>query len=150
MTFELSDVKKSYRLLYERKPRSVQGTVSLIFSSYCGNDEVLFYRGVRGSMEDTGLEWIGQEHSGIDDAKNTARLAWKMLQDGWVVEPSERSQSGGMEETKGTPVLFGPKEQKPMVPATAYIPAALVRNGLSVGVTAPLCKCGKRSRKVSP
>jgi inhibitor of KinA sporulation pathway (predicted exonuclease) len=33
-------------------------------------------------MEDVGLIFIGQEHSGLTDAQNTARLALQMVRDG--------------------------------------------------------------------
>ncbi|KAK9851338.1 hypothetical protein WJX84_005213 [Apatococcus fuscideae] len=37
--------------------------------------------GLRGSVEQAGLEWQGRLHSGIDDAINTARLAAFMMRD---------------------------------------------------------------------
>jgi len=44
-----------------------------------------FYRrrpqGLNGAMREVGLAFQGREHSGIEDARNTARLVWKMVQD---------------------------------------------------------------------
>ncbi|XP_022250230.1 ERI1 exoribonuclease 2-like isoform X3 [Limulus polyphemus] len=38
--------------------------------------------GLRGAIEDLGLCFEGREHSGIVDSMNTAKLAFKMAQDG--------------------------------------------------------------------
>ncbi|KAJ3031118.1 hypothetical protein HDV00_008508 [Rhizophlyctis rosea] len=126
------DIKKSYRTLYGRTPR-----------------------GVKGSMEDLGLAWEGQEHSGIDDAKNTARLAHRMLQNGWTPTLSERC----LPKAPATPAQQSEKSRiqnltaeagitlRPSERATAHIDGELVKKGKSV--TAPLCGCGKRAgRKV--
>lgn len=42
--------------------------------------------GLRARVEYSGLEWVGREHSAIDDAINTARLAADMIQKGEVLE----------------------------------------------------------------
>ena len=34
------------------------------------------------NCRDVGLEFEGREHSGIEDARNTARLVWRMVQAG--------------------------------------------------------------------
>ncbi|KAL3271487.1 hypothetical protein HHI36_021970 [Cryptolaemus montrouzieri] len=39
-------------------------------------------KGLLGALEEVGLEFIGKQHSGLDDAKNTAYLARKLIQDG--------------------------------------------------------------------
>ena len=44
-----------------------------------------------------GLGFEGREHSGVEDARNTARLVWRMVQDGCLLQetgsvPTEREQ----------------------------------------------------------
>ncbi|EDV27961.1 uncharacterized protein TRIADDRAFT_20827, partial [Trichoplax adhaerens] len=46
--------------------------------------------GLNGSMESVGLKFIGREHSGLDDSKNTARLCSKMVHDGCVLDVTKR------------------------------------------------------------
>ena len=53
------DVRLSYRKYYRSKPQ-----------------------GLNGALEERGMLFVGREHSGIDDAKNTARLVFKMICDG--------------------------------------------------------------------
>ncbi|XP_065342622.1 ERI1 exoribonuclease 2 isoform X2 [Cloeon dipterum] len=42
-------------------------------------------KGLRGAMEDLGLTFEGREHSGLDDAINTAKLAHRMVCDGSIL-----------------------------------------------------------------
>ncbi|XP_017377927.1 ERI1 exoribonuclease 2-like [Cebus imitator] len=46
----------------------------------------LFYRrkpkGLSGALQEVGIEFSGRERSGLDDSRNTALLAWKMIRDG--------------------------------------------------------------------
>ena len=37
-------------------------------------------QGLANAMREVGLAFQGREHSGIEDARNTARLVWKMVQ----------------------------------------------------------------------
>ncbi|KAL2086511.1 hypothetical protein ACEWY4_017570 [Coilia grayii] len=53
------DLRATYKLFYDRKPK-----------------------GLNGALQDLGIEFSGREHSGLDDARNTARLAWRMIIDG--------------------------------------------------------------------
>lgn len=41
---------------------------------------------LRNSVEGAGLEWEGRAHSGLDDARNTAALAMKLLREGMVLQ----------------------------------------------------------------
>ncbi|XP_040574222.1 ERI1 exoribonuclease 2 isoform X2 [Lepeophtheirus salmonis] len=41
--------------------------------------------GLNGALKDVGLSFDGREHSGLDDAKNTARLVAKMVKDGCLL-----------------------------------------------------------------
>ncbi|KAH3861365.1 hypothetical protein DPMN_024292 [Dreissena polymorpha] len=53
------DLRATYRKFYDRKPS-----------------------GLNGALQDLGIEFEGREHSGVDDAKNTAKLAFRMIKDG--------------------------------------------------------------------
>ncbi|NWH75287.1 ERI2 exoribonuclease, partial [Piaya cayana] len=57
------DLKATYKAFYNRKPK-----------------------GLSGALQDLGLTFIGREHSGLDDSRNTARLAWRMICDGCVLK----------------------------------------------------------------
>ncbi|XP_065826946.1 ERI1 exoribonuclease 2-like [Oscarella lobularis] len=62
------DLRATYRSFYERIPR-----------------------GLNGALEDLGLEFEGRQHSGLDDAKNTAKLCWQIIQDGCILLPTASS-----------------------------------------------------------
>uniref|UniRef100_A0A8V0Z406 ERI1 exoribonuclease 2 n=1 Tax=Gallus gallus TaxID=9031 RepID=A0A8V0Z406_CHICK len=77
------DLKATYRAFYNRKPK-----------------------GLSGALQDVGLAFVGREHSariftvvaisvqlhefflsvGLDDSRNTARLAWRLICDGCVLK----------------------------------------------------------------
>ncbi|XP_077131066.1 ERI1 exoribonuclease 2 isoform X2 [Ranitomeya variabilis] len=57
------DLRLTYKLFYNRKPK-----------------------GLNGALQDVGIEFSGREHSGLDDSRNTARLAWRMISDGCVMK----------------------------------------------------------------
>lgn len=57
------DLRATYRNFYCRKPQ-----------------------GLAGALQDLGIKFSGREHSGLDDARNTARLAWRMISDGCVMQ----------------------------------------------------------------
>ncbi|KAM9792352.1 ERI1 exoribonuclease 2 [Neosynchiropus ocellatus] len=57
------DLRSTYRLFYDRKPK-----------------------GLNGALQDLGIQFAGREHSGLDDARNTAQLAWRMMRDGCVMK----------------------------------------------------------------
>ncbi|XP_009868413.1 PREDICTED: ERI1 exoribonuclease 2, partial [Apaloderma vittatum] len=56
------DLKATYRVFYNRKPK-----------------------GLNGALQDLGIAFEGREHSGLDDSRNTARLAWRLICDGCVL-----------------------------------------------------------------
>ncbi|EDO36954.1 predicted protein, partial [Nematostella vectensis] len=56
------DLKATYKKFYSRKPD-----------------------GLAGALKDLGIRFDGREHSGLDDARNTAALAWRMVRDGCVI-----------------------------------------------------------------
>uniref|UniRef100_A0A4W5R602 GRF-type domain-containing protein n=1 Tax=Hucho hucho TaxID=62062 RepID=A0A4W5R602_9TELE len=57
------DLRATYRLFYNRKPK-----------------------GLNGALQDLGIQFSGREHSGLDDARNTAHLAWRMMRDGCLMK----------------------------------------------------------------
>nr|XP_009937539.1 PREDICTED: ERI1 exoribonuclease 2 [Opisthocomus hoazin] len=57
------DLKATYRAFYNRKPK-----------------------GLSGALQDLGIAFSGREHSGLDDSRNTARLAWRLICDGCVLK----------------------------------------------------------------
>ncbi|XP_041062665.1 ERI1 exoribonuclease 2 isoform X1 [Carcharodon carcharias] len=57
------DLRTTYKLFYNRKPK-----------------------GLNGALQDLGIMFSGREHSGLDDARNTAHLAWQMICDGCTMK----------------------------------------------------------------
>ncbi|XP_004705794.1 ERI1 exoribonuclease 2 [Echinops telfairi] len=57
------DLRATYKLFYRRKPK-----------------------GLRGALQEVGIQFSGREHSGLDDSRNTAYLAWKMIRDGCIMK----------------------------------------------------------------
>ncbi|KAM6165459.1 ERI1 exoribonuclease 2 isoform 2-T2 [Erethizon dorsatum] len=57
------DLRTTYKLFYRRKPK-----------------------GLSGALQEVGMEFSGREHSGLDDSRNTALLAWKMIRDGCLMK----------------------------------------------------------------
>nr|CAD7201906.1 unnamed protein product [Timema douglasi] len=43
-------------------------------------------QGLRGALSELGINFEGREHSGLCDARNTAHLAWRIVQDGGVLK----------------------------------------------------------------
>uniref|UniRef100_A0A803SVP0 ERI1 exoribonuclease 2 n=1 Tax=Anolis carolinensis TaxID=28377 RepID=A0A803SVP0_ANOCA len=57
------DLRATYKVFYSRKPQ-----------------------GLKGALQDVGIIFAGREHSGLDDSRNTAHLAWRMIRDGCVMK----------------------------------------------------------------
>ncbi|XP_045398690.1 ERI1 exoribonuclease 2 isoform X3 [Lemur catta] len=57
------DLRATYKLFYRRKPK-----------------------GLSGALQEVGIEFLGREHYGLDDSRNTAFLAWKMIRDGCLMK----------------------------------------------------------------
>ncbi|XP_054993108.1 ERI1 exoribonuclease 2 isoform X1 [Sorex araneus] len=57
------DLRVTYKQFYRRKPK-----------------------GLSGALKEVGIEFLGREHSGLDDSRNTALLAWKMIRDGCLMK----------------------------------------------------------------
>ncbi|CAL8331091.1 unnamed protein product [Lota lota] len=81
------DLRATYRLFYNRKPK-----------------------GLNGALLDLGIQFSGREHSGLDDSRNTAQLALRMMRDGCVMKLTRMQERAPM---KSKP-LFGnaPVENK--------------------------------------
>ncbi|GAB5583013.1 ERI1 exoribonuclease 2 isoform X2 [Prionailurus iriomotensis] len=60
------------------------------FVTWSDWDLGIFYRrkpkGLSGALQEVGIEFLGREHSGLDDSRNTALLAWKMIRDGCLMK----------------------------------------------------------------
>ncbi|CAC5366693.1 ERI2 [Mytilus coruscus] len=56
------DLRATYRKFYSRKPN-----------------------GLNGALKDLGIDFEGREHSGLHDSRNTAILAYRMIQDGCIL-----------------------------------------------------------------
>ncbi|KAI9525673.1 hypothetical protein NQZ68_006222 [Dissostichus eleginoides] len=57
------DLRGTYRMFYDKKPK-----------------------GLNGALQDLGIQFAGREHSGLDDSRNTACLAVRMMRDGCVMK----------------------------------------------------------------
>ncbi|KAJ4944256.1 hypothetical protein JOQ06_012801 [Pogonophryne albipinna] len=57
------DLRGTYRMFYDKKPK-----------------------GLNGALQDLGIQFSGREHSGLDDSRNTACLAVRMMRDGCVMK----------------------------------------------------------------
>jgi len=71
------DLRATYRKFYDRKPD-----------------------GLNGALQDLGLLFDGRQHSGVDDARNTARAAWRMICDGCrlnITKTLKRTANGTVE-----------------------------------------------------
>ena len=82
------DLKLIYKKFYNRKPQ-----------------------GLNGALKEMGMAFEGREHSGLDDAKNTAKLVYKMIQDGCLLGLTK-----GLNDVKLDPKLAFNLE--PKVPTT--------------------------------
>jgi len=67
-----------------KKPASLNSWVDIraVYRSFYGRRP----QGLNGAIREVGLSFEGREHSGIDDARNTARLVWKMVKDGCLLQ----------------------------------------------------------------
>ena len=57
--------------------------------------------GLSGALEDLGIHFSGRQHSGLDDARNTAKLTWKMIQDGCVMKVTKCLDGVGTKTGRG-------------------------------------------------
>ncbi|XP_076839065.1 ERI1 exoribonuclease 2-like isoform X2 [Brachyhypopomus gauderio] len=86
------DLRATYKCFYSRKPK-----------------------GLQGALQDVGIEFSGREHCGLDDARNTARLAWRMILDGCVMKVTKslsRPQLKSRPECGDVLICDGPQTEK--------------------------------------
>ncbi|KAJ9580253.1 hypothetical protein L9F63_004066, partial [Diploptera punctata] len=74
------DIRATYKEFYKRRPQ-----------------------GLRGALSELGLPFEGREHSGLCDARNTAFLAWRMVQDGAILKITKQLKQNT--KTSVTPVI---------------------------------------------
>ena len=103
------DLRLSYRKYYKSKPQ-----------------------GLNGALEERGMLFVGREHSGIDDAKNTARLVYKMICDGHCFRVTKTVQGKQVMSIKQGPI------SKPISKPVSTVKTT---------ITPPLCKCGASSAR---
>ncbi|CAL9699826.1 unnamed protein product [Knipowitschia caucasica] len=115
------DLRSTYRLFYNRKPK-----------------------GLNGALQDLGIQFEGREHSGLDDARNTAQLAARMTRDGCVLRLTRcldpmpitakvkslaeaRKPSIQKENDHGTPIISEPSTSTAIFqkPGSNHLPAAV-------------------------
>ncbi|XP_036388584.1 ERI1 exoribonuclease 2 [Megalops cyprinoides] len=141
------DLRATYRLFYNRKPK-----------------------GLNGALQDLGLEFSGREHSGLDDARNTAHLAWRMITDGCLMkvtrslnrEPPRTNPLFINTQMKPDPGNVGANEtgggskkhdMKQLKPGSHEKEAHSSKMSLSsrggIKVTSPLCSCGRRAKRLT-
>ncbi|XP_062866533.1 ERI1 exoribonuclease 2 [Trichomycterus rosablanca] len=101
------DLRAAYRIFYNRKPK-----------------------GLNGALQDLGITFSGREHSGLDDARNTARLAWRMIGDGCVLKTT-RSLSRA-------PLRSGPSTEQGRGHKSACTDAARSSDRTAVSNTHPV------------
>ncbi len=114
------DLKAAYRRHYKKAPQGVEGTI-----------------------KELGMEFEGRAHSGIVDAENTAKILERLIQDGASFQLSTAKhpiQTHAGLDTVKTKKLANSSQQ----PLATHIPDNI---NLSARITAPLCRCGLRSKK---
>ncbi|XP_054635429.1 ERI1 exoribonuclease 2 isoform X2 [Dunckerocampus dactyliophorus] len=127
------DLRSTYRMFYSRKPK-----------------------GLNGALQDLGIQFCGREHSGLDDAKNTARLAERMMRDGCVMKITrslEREEKPKNKPTTSTPssVANATKVQNlqdnsgPRVSVPGHESLVSPKTLLN-GTTSPLCGLWSKTR----
>uniref|UniRef100_A0A7M4EF54 ERI1 exoribonuclease 2 n=1 Tax=Crocodylus porosus TaxID=8502 RepID=A0A7M4EF54_CROPO len=85
------DLRATYKNFYNRKPK-----------------------GLNGALQDLGIEFAGREHSGLDDSRNTACLAWRMICDGCVLEITKSLDKVQPKNSVSRPLNINPTEDEPV------------------------------------
>ncbi|XP_060606663.1 ERI1 exoribonuclease 2-like [Ruditapes philippinarum] len=117
------DLRATYRKFYDRKPN-----------------------GLNGALQDLGIEFQGREHSGVDDARNTAKLAFRMIKDGCQMKVTKTLK------THERSVSCNPTMLQYVSKATRTTPPRNAKeksNGLGSNTTTALGKSPKESLKTS-
>ncbi|MBN3305121.1 ERI2 exoribonuclease, partial [Amia calva] len=111
------DLRATYKLFYNRRPK-----------------------GLNGALQDLGIEFSGREHSGLDDARNTARLAWRMMSDGCVMRVTKC--------LAGVPPTTHPPAALPLAESESSAEAPRQREAGREGGSGRESAGGKRSRTI--
>ena len=117
------DLRAVYRKYYKSKPQ-----------------------GLNGALEERGMMFVGREHSGIDDARNTARLVFKMICDGHCFRVTKTIQGKQVMSVK--PAAISKPNTGISKPNTVITkPPCPTNPPIKTTVTPPLCKCGAGSAR---
>ncbi|XP_066546300.1 ERI1 exoribonuclease 2 isoform X2 [Amia ocellicauda] len=111
------DLRATYKLFYNRRPK-----------------------GLNGALQDLGIEFSGREHSGLDDARNTARLAWRMMSDGCAMRVTKC--------LAGVPPTTHPPAALPLAESESSAEAPRQREAGREGGSGRESAGGKRSRTI--
>ncbi|XP_076004118.1 ERI1 exoribonuclease 2 [Genypterus blacodes] len=111
------DLRSTYRMFYNRKPK-----------------------GLNGALQDLGIQFSGREHSGLDDARNTAQLAARMMRDGCVMritrtlnkttlmaKPTSRNTTCQADDRKEKPNIEEDEQRRTTIETSSKIPLQSVR-----------------------
>ncbi|CAB4068947.1 ERI2 [Lepeophtheirus salmonis] len=122
----------------------VSHLVKLGFRSLFGGPE-----GLNGALKDVGLSFDGREHSGLDDAKNTARLVAKMVKDGCLLGITKSLPGVTVPEIYKAPseLMYGNNKiiKKLKLSSKKSIRKCSINHALPKK-TPPLCSCGRRTK----
>lgn len=69
-------------------------------------------KGLNGALQDLGIQFEGREHSGLDDARNTAQLAARMTRDGCVLRITRSLDRKPITSIKASPATKEPVERQ--------------------------------------
>lgn len=142
-----SDWDLGTMLLYECKRKSIFRASH--FNAW--TDLRLVYRtyyktrpqGLNGAIEERGMLFVGQEHSGIDDARNTAKLVFKMIIDGCLFKVTKAIQGKKVMTLKSASAVVSNPARRSSSSGYTITGAEI----LALSVTPPLCKCGVLSAR---
>ncbi|KAI9324198.1 MCM2/3/5 family-domain-containing protein [Zopfochytrium polystomum] len=92
--------------------------------------QALYYRprqvGMAGMLQVAGLPLVGRHHSGIDDSRNIAAIARRMLQLGHIFLPTSGAASGGPTSSTAMPAQSRPSSGLRLRSRNINLPAALL------------------------
>jgi ERI1 exoribonuclease 2 len=100
------------------------------------------------SLLPAGLRWQGRQHSGIDDALNTARLAIKLMQQGAVLAVTQTSENKPVQQQQQSPASGGSSKGR-----SAGAGGSSIRGRQATAAAAAaaggalLCECGVKAQK---
>jgi ERI1 exoribonuclease 2 len=102
---------------------------------------------LRGAVELLGLVWEGQEHCGLDDARNTAYLALELVKKGIILKVTNSFKTYADYGSK----LYIPKLRKPKAMPrpfkNAETNAEEVETTIDHNFANIMCFCGVKSKK---